>query len=126
MLKIGQNWGKIANYPPQCSTKICTPVEKDYSNQKYSNLKFKSKIVADIQINNRNYSRNMIQYYTMHLCCKTKTHSPYLLKLLQINNVQWYSRIITIYGFATCDLVLINALAFIWNAFAYANAAVIV
>ena len=24
-LKIGQNWGKIANYPPQCSTKICTP-----------------------------------------------------------------------------------------------------
>ena len=22
MLKIGQNWGKIANYPPQCSTKI--------------------------------------------------------------------------------------------------------
>ena len=25
MLKIGQNWGKIANYPPQCSTKICTP-----------------------------------------------------------------------------------------------------
>ena len=23
--KIGQNWGKIANYPPQCSTKICTP-----------------------------------------------------------------------------------------------------
>ena len=26
MLKIGQNWGKIANYPPQCSTKICTPV----------------------------------------------------------------------------------------------------
>ena len=26
MLKIGQNWGKIANYPPQCSTKIGTPV----------------------------------------------------------------------------------------------------
>ena len=25
MLKIGQNWGKIANYPPQCSTKIGTP-----------------------------------------------------------------------------------------------------
>ena len=25
MLKLGQNWGKIANYPPQCSTKICTP-----------------------------------------------------------------------------------------------------
>ena len=25
MLKIGQNWGKIANYPPQCSTKICSP-----------------------------------------------------------------------------------------------------
>ena len=24
MLKIGQNWGKIANYPPQCSTKIGT------------------------------------------------------------------------------------------------------
>ena len=24
MLKIGQNWGKIANHPPQCSTKICT------------------------------------------------------------------------------------------------------
>ena len=24
MLQIGQNWGKIANYPPQCSTKICT------------------------------------------------------------------------------------------------------
>ena len=24
MLKTGQNWGKIANYPPQCSTKICT------------------------------------------------------------------------------------------------------
>ena len=24
MLKIGQNWGKFANYPPQCSTKICT------------------------------------------------------------------------------------------------------
>ena len=23
MLKIGQNWGKIANYPPQCSTKVC-------------------------------------------------------------------------------------------------------
>ena len=26
MLTIGQNWGKIANYPPQCSTKIGTPV----------------------------------------------------------------------------------------------------
>ena len=26
MLKIGQNWGKIANYPPQYSTTICTPV----------------------------------------------------------------------------------------------------
>ena len=25
MLKLGQNWGKIANYLPQCSTKICTP-----------------------------------------------------------------------------------------------------
>ena len=25
MLKIGQNWDKIANYPPQCSTKIATP-----------------------------------------------------------------------------------------------------
>ena len=25
MLKIGQKWGKIANYPPQCSTKIGTP-----------------------------------------------------------------------------------------------------
>ena len=25
MLKIEHNWGKIANYPPQCSTKICTP-----------------------------------------------------------------------------------------------------
>ena len=24
MSKIGQNWGKIPNYPPQCSTKICT------------------------------------------------------------------------------------------------------
>ena len=24
MLKIGQNWGTIAHYPPQCSTKICT------------------------------------------------------------------------------------------------------
>ena len=24
MLKIGQNWGKITNYPPQCSTKIGT------------------------------------------------------------------------------------------------------
>ena len=25
MLKIGQNWGKIANYPHQCSTKMGTP-----------------------------------------------------------------------------------------------------
>ena len=27
MVKIGQNWAKIANYPPppQCSTKIFTP-----------------------------------------------------------------------------------------------------
>ena len=25
MLKIGQNWDKIANYPPQRSTKIGTP-----------------------------------------------------------------------------------------------------
>ena len=25
MLKIGQNWGKIANYSPQCSTKIGNP-----------------------------------------------------------------------------------------------------
>ena len=24
MLKMGQNWDKIANYPPQCSTKIGT------------------------------------------------------------------------------------------------------
>ena len=24
MLKIGKNWGKIAYYPPQCSTKIGT------------------------------------------------------------------------------------------------------
>ena len=27
MLKIGQNWGKIANYPPQCSTKISPPLQ---------------------------------------------------------------------------------------------------
>ena len=27
MLKIGQNWGKITNYPPQCSTKIGTAVD---------------------------------------------------------------------------------------------------
>ena len=26
MLKIGKNWGKIANYPPQCSTKISPPL----------------------------------------------------------------------------------------------------
>ena len=33
MLKIGQNWRKIANYPPQCSTKIGTPVlNKHYNN----------------------------------------------------------------------------------------------
>ena len=25
MLKLGQNWGKIANYPPQFSTKIGSP-----------------------------------------------------------------------------------------------------
>ena len=25
MVKIEQNWGKIANYPPQCSKKIGTP-----------------------------------------------------------------------------------------------------
>ena len=25
MLQIGQNWGKIANYLPKCSTKIGTP-----------------------------------------------------------------------------------------------------
>ena len=25
MFKIEQNWGKIANYPPQCSTKIGNP-----------------------------------------------------------------------------------------------------
>ena len=37
MLKVGQNWGKIPNYSPQCSTKICTPgpiknkLVKDYS-----------------------------------------------------------------------------------------------
>ena len=29
MLKIGQNWGKIANYSPQSSTKIGTPVYTD-------------------------------------------------------------------------------------------------
>ena len=28
MLSLGQNWGKIANYPPQCSTKIGTPVRR--------------------------------------------------------------------------------------------------
>ena len=28
MLKIGRNWGKIANYPPQCSTKISTTVRR--------------------------------------------------------------------------------------------------
>ena len=31
MLKIGQNWGKIANYPPQCSTKIGTTGFKSFS-----------------------------------------------------------------------------------------------
>ena len=35
MLKIGQNWGKIANYPPQCSTKICTPVGPYFCLQQY-------------------------------------------------------------------------------------------
>ena len=30
MLKIGQNWGKIANYPPQCSTKIGTTVKQPF------------------------------------------------------------------------------------------------
>ena len=28
MLKIGQNWGNITNYPPQRSTKIGTPAGK--------------------------------------------------------------------------------------------------
>ena len=27
MLKTGKNWGKIANYPPQCSTEIGTPTK---------------------------------------------------------------------------------------------------
>ena len=27
MLKTGQNWGKIANYPPRCSTMIGTPAK---------------------------------------------------------------------------------------------------
>ena len=27
LLKIGQNWGKVANYIPQCSTKIDSPVD---------------------------------------------------------------------------------------------------
>ena len=30
MLKIGQNWGKIANYPPQCSKMIGTPGPKRF------------------------------------------------------------------------------------------------
>ena len=42
MLKIGQNWGKIANYPPQCSTKIGTI---DY------NLRYaaQSRVVGQVQ-----------------------------------------------------------------------------
>ena len=31
MLKIGQNWGKVANYPRQCSTKIGTPAYKAFA-----------------------------------------------------------------------------------------------
>ena len=35
MLKIGQDWGKIANYLPQCSTKICTHGYNNNKVQKY-------------------------------------------------------------------------------------------
>ena len=36
-LKIGQNWGKIANYPPQCSTKIGTTA--CYSSYHYTQIR---------------------------------------------------------------------------------------
>ena len=37
MLKIGQNWGKIANYPPQCLTKIGTTGCHGGTNCRYGN-----------------------------------------------------------------------------------------
>ena len=36
MLKIGRNWGKIANYPPQCLIKIGTTA----SNPDYLKINF--------------------------------------------------------------------------------------
>ena len=36
MLKIGQNWGKIADYPPQCSTKIGTTGTVPEENSDYT------------------------------------------------------------------------------------------
>ena len=39
MLRIGQNWGKVANYPPQCSTKICTPAFNSPSSQVKSKIR---------------------------------------------------------------------------------------
>ena len=44
MSKIGQNWGKIANYPPQCSTKICTTGSED----KKKDLRPKSFMKSDV------------------------------------------------------------------------------
>ena len=50
MLKMGQNWGKIANFPPQCSTKIVTStyniiVQNHYWNNLHCKVCSKSFIV---------------------------------------------------------------------------------
>ena len=43
MLKIGQNWGKIANYPPQRSTKIGT-TDKIVRSKAFSRLPITQKV----------------------------------------------------------------------------------
>ena len=72
MLKKGQNWGKYANYSPQCSTKICTTAgDKNWAE---SSIKRSGRIsfVAD----NLNRSRNRTCKESWY--CDGYIHCPWL------------------------------------------------
>ena len=81
MLKLGQNWGKIANYPPKCSTKMTV----SYSTVIYSHWKLEivalnhwSKSPVQQCFHNYSYLRltGISYYYSSngweHLCGSNK------------------------------------------------------
>ena len=89
MLKIEQNWGKIANCLPLCSTKICT------ANYRYEHERRKAK--------NRKLTRSWHNFFTKIL----SNHNISLLMIMNLNAFTWLCKSSLIMDFVSFKISFI-------------------